>query len=63
MTQPYSFVQMPVTVARPMVIVLFAPFSIAQKSWPETRRLKQTNAKPMTKRIFTSCFNYIITRV
>jgi hypothetical protein len=53
MTQPYSFVQMPVTVARPIVMVLFAPFSIAQKSWPETRSLKQTNTKPITKRIFT----------
>jgi hypothetical protein len=41
MTQPYSLVQMPVTVARPIVIVLLAPFSIAQKSWPERSSLTE----------------------
>ena len=41
MTQPYSLVQMPVTVASPIVMVLFAPFSTAQKSCPESRSLQE----------------------
>lgn len=35
MTQPYSLVQMPVTVANPMVMVLRWPPSTAQKSRPD----------------------------